>query len=66
MFFSAVSIRVIPKRIKQNFTRKIRTILKTWSLSIPQTEPRNIPKWFPAEETWSKTEREFVKSLLIQ
>ena len=39
MFFSAVSIRVIQKRIKQNFTRKIRTILKTWSLSIPKLSP---------------------------
>ena len=34
-----VIVRVIQRRVTQNFIRKTRTILKTWSLSIPQTEP---------------------------
>ena len=54
IFFSAVTVSVIQKRVTQNFMRKTRIILKTWSLRIPQTEQGNIPKWFPAEETLKK------------
>ena len=42
LFFNCsyrVIVRVIQRRVTQNFMRKIRTILKTWSQSIPQTEP---------------------------
>ena len=60
IFFSAVTVSVIQKRVTQNFMRKTRIILKTWSLRIPQTEQGNIPKWFPAEETLKKKQLYFM------